>query len=315
MHLAPPPLAALPPRVLGLREHCSLCGCPDEGGRAPQAAVPCHVRAFAGQEFHVWRCAACGTLHCRERVDLDHYYAAYPFARARLTRPFRLFYGNLARRLSAAGLRPESRLLDYGCGRGLLVRYLRQRGFRHVVGFDPYGDPAGSGDRAVLDQGPFDVVLLQDVLEHVEDPRALFRELAGYLRAGATILVGTPNAARIDLTRPRAFLNELHAPYHLHIYDRAGVEALGRELGWQPVGFYDRAYHDLRLPGLNTRAAKAYQEALDGTLDAALEKIRPGVLLRSPSFWWQAVAGYWTSQRADMTVVFRRPGIESARAA
>lgn len=306
--------AAVPPRVLGERLICSLCGDsrPDRplDSTAPptEAVVPCHVRAFQGQQFRVWRCAGCGTLHCRERVDLNTYYAQYPFAQARLTRPFRLFYGNLLRRLRGQGLRPEHRLLDYGCGKGLFLKFLGRRGYRRAVGYDPYGDPSTTGNPAVLAEAAYDFILLQDVLEHVEDPRGLLAELDRYLRPGGTILIGTPNASRIDLARPERFLNELHAPYHLHIYDRAGVEALGRERGWIAVGYYDRPYHDLLIPGLNTRAAKAYQAAVDGTLDAGLEKIDAWAALGSGAFWWRALTGYFTSDRADMTVVFRKRG-------
>lgn len=288
-----------------VRNLCVLCG--DEFTTENLLVeVPCHVRAFAGQVFQVWRCRGCGTIHNRQIVDLPSYYAQYPFARAKLTWPFRMFYRNLHARLRRFGFRPQHSLLDYGCGRGLFVKYLRRHGHPHVHGFDPYGNPQAFGDRAALDHGPFDFVLLQDVLEHVEDPRALLTELNGYLKPGGTILIGTPNADQIDLGRPLNFLNELHAPYHLHIYTRAGVEGFGREQGWTPVGFIDRAYHDTLIPGLNTRAGKAYQRLGDGTLDAALEPILPARLAASPRFWWHALTGYWLSQRADMTVVLRK---------
>lgn len=288
-----------------VRSHCGYCGS-EHSATDPLVAVPCHVRAFLGETFQVWRCRGCQTIHCRQIVDLPHYYAAYPFAKAKLTWPFRMFYRQLHARLRRCGFRRGHRLLDYGCGQGLFVKYLRRRGHAHCDGFDPYGDPAKFGNRAALERGPFDFVLLQDVIEHVEDPSSLLAELDGYLKPGGQILVGTPNAAQIDLGRPLEFLNELHAPYHLHIYTREAVEQLGRRQGWASAGFFDRAYHDTLLPGLNTRAGKAYQQLGDGTLDAALEPVVPMRLLASPRFWWHALSGYWLSQRADMTVVFRK---------
>lgn len=245
-------------------------------------------------------------IHCREVVDLDHYYAKYPFADATLTWPFRFFYRNLARRLTRFGFSRDSTLLDYGCGSGVFLEYLRGRGFAHVHGYDPYGDPHEHGDAAVLDRGPFDTILLQDVLEHVEEPASLLNEMDAYLKPGGHILVGTPDADKIDLARVDRYLNELHAPYHLHIHTRSAVESLGRRLGWSPVGFYGRPYHDRPYLGLNTAAAKAYQSLLDGTLDAVLEPVRPLTALASPRFLFYAVFGYWIRRAADMAIVFRK---------
>jgi SAM-dependent methyltransferase len=270
------------------------------------AEVPCHVRAFAGQRFHVWRCSNCRTLSCLEVVDLGHYYSSYPFASAQLSWPFRQFYRNLERRLTDHGLKASHALLDYGCGNGLFVKQLRKHGFSGAVGFDPYGSPEEWGDRSVLERGPFDFILLQDVLEHVEDPRQLLRQMDRLLKPGGKILVGTPNAEQINLRRPQEYLNELHAPYHLHIYNRAGLTQLGRETGWREVTFFDRAYHDLPWPGLNARAAKAYQRLADGTMDALFEPLQAWRLASSPWFWFYALCGYGLSYRADMAMLFEK---------
>ena len=119
--------------------------------------------------------------------------------------------------------------------------------------------------------------------------------------------VGTPNAEHIDLSRPEEFWNEVHVPYHLHIYPRQTVEEMGRRLGWTPVGFFDRAYHDRPWFGLNNRAAKQYQRLVGGTLDAVLEPIRPLKALTSPRFLLYSCVGYWLSYRSDMAIVFRTP--------
>jgi 2-polyprenyl-3-methyl-5-hydroxy-6-metoxy-1,4-benzoquinol methylase len=84
--------------------------------------------------------------------------------------------------------------------------------------------------------------LLQDVIEHVEDPNALLGELDGLLAPGGYILIGTPNTANIDLTRPNVsdFYNQVHVPYHLHLYTHESLELLGCRQGWKAVDFFDR---------------------------------------------------------------------------
>ena len=189
----------------------------------------------------------------------------------------------------------------------MFARYLRKRGFTKTVGYDPYGDPAKTGDKTILDGAPFELILLQDVLEHVEDPDALLKEMDALLAPGGRIVVGTPNAANIDLTRPKDFWNEVHAPYHLHIYTRDEVEKMGRAIEWNPVGFYNRPYHDVPVFGINSRATKVYQQLADGTMDSLLENINPLLPLTSPKFLFYGTFGYWLSFRSDMTVVFEKP--------
>lgn len=305
---SPPPAAATRGQTGGQRLTCNRCGYRvDPHNAAAFVTFPCHVRAFLGESFAVWRCPDCRVIHCRDVVDLDLYYSKYPFAKAKLSWPFRFFYRNLRRRLTRHGLKPESRFLDYGCGKGLFVRFLRKRGHTLAYGYDPYGNVPGTGEKANLDHAPFDIILLQDVLEHVKDPDALLKEMDALLAPGGRIFVGTPNAANIDLSRPEEFWNEIHVPYHLHIYTREEVEKMGRGIGWQPIGFFDRPYHDRPWFGLNTRATKIYQRLADGTMDAVLEPVNPLRVLISPKFLFFALFGYWLSFRSDMTVVFRKP--------
>ena len=130
------------------------------------------------------------------------------------------------------------RLLDVGCGPGLLLDEARRRGYapvglelsrasaahaREQLGLDvrelaleDYDDPDG-----------FDVVVLADVLEHLDDPVAGIERCAALLRPGGVLCVVTPDpssaTARVAGRRwwgyvpahtcllPRATLRELLA--------------------------------------------------------------------------------------------------------
>jgi SAM-dependent methyltransferase len=249
------------------------------------------------------------TIHCLDIVDLAHYYAKYPFAEARLTLPLRLCYRNLSRQLTRNGFSKTHSFLDYGCGHGMVVQYLRQRGFANCYGYDPYAPQEGFGNPATLQRGPFDYILLQDVIEHVEDPNVLLSELDALLAPGGHILIGTPNAANIDLTQPSLSdcYNEVHVPYHLHIYTRESLEILGRRQGWEPVDFFDRPFHD-QPPwfGLNSRAWNEYQRLLDGTINVIFESIEPWKALTSYKFMFYAIFGYWLSFRTGMAIMFHK---------
>ena len=289
----------------GQRVTCSFCHLRVDPPAVGCVAVNSNVRAFKHEEFHIWQCPKCRCLHCLEAVDLRRYYSGYPIPQT-LTDPLRRGLANVLKQLTRRGFSRDSSLLDYGCGAGLFLEYLRECGYLGGQGYDPYSAIDAYHSRAPLKPEAFDTVVVQDVVEHVEDPRALFRELDGYLKPGGHVLVGTPCADGISLAKPRDFWLQLHPPYHLHIYTRAALVALGRELGWEAVDVYDRPYYDTKTLGLNARAVNRYQWFSDGTLDAMFEPVPLATLRRSWGFMFLAYFGYWLSRKAEMAILFRK---------
>jgi len=109
--------------------------------------------------------------------------------------------------LEGLGIAPGSRVLDVGCGTGVLVPMLRElmqgRGFIAAVdvsmnmlreGRKKYGGEfAGwvqsDAARLPLRGGTFDWVLCYSVFPHFEDQRGVVLELAGALRRGGRLAV------------------------------------------------------------------------------------------------------------------------------
>ena len=159
---------------------CLLCrgAAPTSGGRPDAVAaadVHCNVRAFADRRFRVLRCSGCGSLHSAEDIDdaaLAAYYAAYPYHRQRYDLMTLLFYDVYERRLRRAGVREDHAILDYGCGSGHLLRFLAWKKFKDLAGYDAHSEHFR--DPAPLERR-YDCIIAQDVVEHVEDPRALLQ--------------------------------------------------------------------------------------------------------------------------------------------
>jgi SAM-dependent methyltransferase len=82
------------------------------------------------------------------------------------------------------------------------------------------------------DPGPFDVVLLLNLIEHVADPGAVLRRLASLLSPGGVILVKTPNVDSLDarLFRHRDW-GGYHCPRHWVLFDEPSFVALAQRSG------------------------------------------------------------------------------------
>lgn len=199
-------------------------------------------------------------------------------------------------------------MLDYGCSNGMFVNYLRERGFDKCYGYNPYASDDDFSNPEILDRAPFDYILLQDVIEHVEDPDALLSKLDSLLVPGGYILIGTPNAANIKLDRPDLSdrFNPVHVPYHLHIYSSESLRSLGSKQEWEFLEFFDRTFSDTPWLFLNTRAWNQYQRLFDGSFDAIFEPIKIWKALFSLKLLFYGIFGYWLSLHTDTAMIFRK---------
>ena len=143
--------------------------------------------------------------------------------------------------------------LDFGCGAGGLLKYLKERRTLHIrdqhhpleiTGHDvgSYADLLSSRDGfRILDQSSlqslpdaqFDVISLIEVLEHIEHPDPVIALAARLLRPGGLLLLTTGNndcpVARREGLAYRYYLPEIHVgifnPRCLtQLYQRHGLE-------------------------------------------------------------------------------------------
>lgn len=161
---------------------------------------------------------------------------------------------------AAAALPGPLDVLDVGAGPGHVARALRARR-RDVRVWAVEPDPAsaraleGSVEavHAALDgvtRDGFDLALLLDVLEHVQDPAALLADVAARVRPGGALLVSVPNVAhwsvrasllagRFDYA-PRGILDRTHLRFFTRRTFRsllagAGLEVLAEDASIAPV--------------------------------------------------------------------------------
>jgi 2-polyprenyl-3-methyl-5-hydroxy-6-metoxy-1,4-benzoquinol methylase len=283
---------------------CVVCEQESVEESLEEASVRSNVRAFRDESFVFWRCPKCKTLHARDPVDLAHYYAKYSFHALVMDWRLRAMYRNQRARLERAGVKRDHRVLDYGCGSGAFVSYLRSSGFSNVRGFDEYSSEFG--DRSVLDDR-YDCVISQDVIEHVASPHDLMTEFRRITKDAGVIAIGTPNASAIDLRRPDAYVHTIHAPYHRHILSKDALLDAGQRQGFKLDRFYPTMYSNTAVPFLNEAFYFYYTKITDDTLDALMEPVKVGALLaRAPVTLFWGLFGSLFSRHTDVMAVFRR---------
>jgi len=177
-------------------------------------------------------------------------------------------YAAVEARLQALGARGD--ILDFGAGTGrLTLRLLRSGRFRSVTGADLYAKgtdlPADVrwiegdlNDRLPVAAASFDAIVAAEVIEHLENPRAVCRELFRLLRPGGLVLVSTPNDESLRsfvallLRGHFVAFGDSSYPAHITALTRIDLVRVLVEAGFTGV---DLTYTDAGgIPGLPSRS-------------------------------------------------------------
>jgi 2-polyprenyl-3-methyl-5-hydroxy-6-metoxy-1,4-benzoquinol methylase len=146
-------------------------------------------------------------------------------------------------------------LLDFGAGRGELLARLHEQGdFKPLAGIDLFARPdllppevtwhQQDLNEAVGIDREFDVVVCSETIEHLENPRHVFRSLRRLVRPGGTLLLTMPNQESIrsyaGLVVRGHFTQFLGAcyPAHLTALLRLDLVRMCAEVGFEPPTFY-----------------------------------------------------------------------------
>ena len=135
-------------------------------------------------------------------------------------------------------------VLDIGCGFGESLGYHRARGCRakgveadrnilRVAERHGLDVDVGLFDACNYEPASFDVVTLDQVIEHVASPSALLAGIRQVLRPGGTLIVSTPNPESWGAAVFGRRWIHWHAPYHLQFFSRGSMSKLAEQAGFR----------------------------------------------------------------------------------
>ncbi|MEX2195811.1 MAG: class I SAM-dependent methyltransferase [Thermoleophilaceae bacterium] len=193
------------------------------------------------------RCSRCGTAITEggapgaELYESGIYAPGEPRAAKAVRAIQRAVIAQPVRMLRRAGVAPGARVLDAGAGRGRLVAALGAAGF-DARGIEPSARSVAQAVAPVeqrtigehYDDG-LDAVVLWHVLEHLDDPAAALRRIAGWLRPGGMLLLGVPNAASLQARIGGPGWLHFDAPRHRTHFTPAGLDAILAATGFAPA--------------------------------------------------------------------------------
>ncbi len=234
---------------------------PLHGILAEQAWGESPLPFIAHERWRYVRCTACGQAFHGRVLDaawMQRLYARWEtqeamesFVAAHHAWPEQLWRGREfvehALRLHRAtaeltGQRPP-RVLDFGCGHGEFVAICRALGF-DALGVDfapdrrehglvtPYSSLAELRCDRPQDNG-FDAVTMFEVLEHLSDPRSVLEDLAQMMKAGAVLVLETPDTTGITGLQSFSDYLAIGPLGHINGFTPATLRGLAERAGFQ----------------------------------------------------------------------------------
>jgi SAM-dependent methyltransferase len=241
-------------------------------------------------------CRACGTLVSRASSNAELYDEDYWTKRqtehhglpdirqrARLDLPERCTHW--LRRLLSLRL-PPARVLEVGCAHGGYVALLGWAGYDAVgteispavVRFakETFGVRVLTGfvENQPFQAGSFDIIVLNDVIEHLPDPVSTLTHCAKLLSSDGFFIIQTPeyreHLSYSDLKASNdLFLKHMdrNNDEHLYLFSRRSAGQLFSRLGFPHLDFSNPVYaYDMTFAASRSRLPAADKEAIEASL-------------------------------------------------
>lgn len=150
--------------------------------------------------------------------------------------------------------KPGSKLLDVGCGAGHFLEIAQKMGW-HAQGcdFDPevvsrckskgLDVRLGGLEAFEKNKGEFEILTMNQVLEHIPDQKKLIKNCYSYLKNGGSLWMALPNPTSIGQKVFKSSWAGIHPPYHLCLPNQKIIVTWLRQAGFKQIKLIKHGPH------------------------------------------------------------------------
>ena len=240
-----PPKAKQEEKALNVQRKCPVCN--DNGFEV------LYQQNFAESDFNlitnscVVTCDLCGMgflTPIPAQQEWDEYYMLFSkYAIAATTNSNdQSRFDRIADFFASANIADSSSVLDIGCSNGGLLETLAKRGFNKLTGVDPAPISPQflrEGSNVQYIQATinnftsslyYDVISLEQVLEHLVEPRTIIKKIAEMQMPGGLIYIGVPNGKNFTQSTDGPF--QQFSVEHVNFFSLSVLKTLMHDFGY-----------------------------------------------------------------------------------
>jgi len=243
---------------------CEICG----NAKDNKVLKVCEMYFGTREEFDYLECSKCGCLQLTNPPNnLSKYYPQNYFTyqqkiegklksflnrfRDKAAMGEKNFLGNILlkilgepsyiTRLKFAHVTFNDRILDVGCGKGILLHKMKQSGFAYVTGIDPFIDKTINYKNGleILNKNlnditdKYDFIMFNHSFEHMRKPLEIMKIVNGLLSENKYLLLRIPVSDSYAFKHYRNHWCSLDAPRHLFLHTKNSIKILADNAGFE----------------------------------------------------------------------------------
>lgn len=196
----------------------------------------------------------------------------------------------------------NGRILDIGCGFGGFLKGAAEQGWKYPEGIEiaPQAAEYTSNffpvktkpfEEILYEDYSFDVVRLNNVIEHAPSPRALIASAHKNLRPGGLLAISTPNFRSLSVTLCREKWQYIGGDDHIYLFTPRTISRMLKENGFRVLGIRTKGIHI--TPKNHAKRPSSYKGKLMNDGIKAFEKILDFFVTRT---WWGHRLRVWAEK-------------------
>ena len=289
-----------------IHDKCPLCK-----SSAIKKRFACIDKFATGEQFDIYECTACGLAFTQDfpnEKEIDRYYESPAYISHSNTSKGlvnsvyhivrKIMLQKKARKVEQLTGLKNGKLLDYGAGTGHFARIMKGRGW-NVTAIEKNGKARELALKEfgfemqpvealeAIKEKELDVVTMWHVMEHIQEPDNMWRELYRILADTGVAIIAVPNSISYDALKYKEHWAAYDVPRHLWHFTPSTIAQWGERHGF----VLDRQY---TMP-------------FDGFYISMLSEQYKGSRLHTIKGFWNGFKGWvaqWHRSSASSSIIY-----------